>query len=248
MGRASSAGSGALSGGATGFGVGGIPGAIVGGIGGGLLGFFTGGDDEPEGYDVDNPEHQYRNLLRLNAGNLRADATGLKRTGSSVSTPAVNYLSDILSNNPAAILDATKQERGRVIDQYDTARRAIANFGPRGGGSTSVLAESRFGQAEALSDITSSARRDAVSAAGTLGMQLTALGLTADQLASADLNAVIRAILAREGVGIQGSAEARAQGEGTGELIGEVLGSIFNRTGTDSGGGGGAAAGGTISI
>ncbi len=223
-----------VGGAATGFSIGGVPGALA----GGALGFlFGGGDDDPEGYSVDNPEHQMRNLLRLNAGNLRDDATGLKRTGTAVATPAANYLQDVLSSNPAAILDATKQERGRVIDQYDTARRAIANFGPRGGGSTSVLAESRFQQAESLSDITSSARRDAVSAAGELGVRLTALGLNADQLASADLNSVIRAILAREGVGIAGQELGLQKGEATGSLVGEILSGVFNR---GSSGGGGA--------
>lgn len=230
MGRGSSALSGAASGAAIGS-YAGPWGTAAGAAIGGIYGWFSGGDDEPEGYSEDNPEHAYRNLLRLNAGNLRADATGLKRTGSATTTPATKYLQDVLSSNPGAILDATKQERGRVIDQYDTARRAIANFGPRGGGTTSTLAESRFQQAEALSDVTSSARRDAVSAAGDLGTRLTALGLSADQLASADLNSVIRAILAREGVGIQGSAEARAQGEGQGQLLGEILGGIFNNGG-----------------
>ncbi len=203
-------------------------------VGAGLGFLFGGGDDDPEGFSKDNPEHQFRNLLRLNAGNLRRDATGTKRTGQAVTTPAVNYLTDILSSNPAAVMDATRQERGRVIDQYDTARRAIANFGPRGGGTTSTLAESRFQQAESLADITSTARRDAVSQAGELGTRLTALGLTADQLASADISAVISAILQREGVGVQGQYLGLEKGEATGQLIGEVLGGIFNR---DSGGG-----------
>lgn len=209
-------------------------------VGAGLGFLFGGGGDDPEGFDPDNPEHQFRNMLRLNAGNLRRDATESKRMGQAVTTPAVKYLTDILSSNPAAILDATRQERGRVIDQYDTARRAIANFGPRGGGSTSTLAESRFDQAESLADITSSARRDAVSAAGDLGTRLTALGLTADQLASADINTVIRAILAREGIGIQGQQLGLEKGEATGELIGQVLGGIFNRgdSSTDIGGSG----------
>jgi hypothetical protein len=226
MGRLGGAAGGAATGAKIGSVIPGI-GTAIGGVIGGGLGFLFGGDDDPKGYDEDNPEHQFRNLLRMSAGNLRRDATGSKRMGQAVTTPAVNYLTDVLSSNPAAILDATRQERGRVIDQYDTARRAIANFGPRGGGTTSTLAESRFDQAESLADITSSARRDAVSAAGDLGTRLTALGLTADQLASADINAVIRAILAREGVGVQGQYLGLEKGEGTGELIGEILGGIF---------------------
>ncbi len=229
MGRLGSGASGATSGAGTGFAIGGIPGAIVGG-GLGFLGGFLGGGDDPEGFSTDNPEHQFRNLLRLNAGNLRGDATDLKRTGTAVATPAAKYLTDILSSNPAAVMDATRQERGRVIDQYDTARRAIANFGPRGGGSTSTLAESRFQQAESLADITSTARRDAVSQAGELGVRLTALGLNADQLASADINTVIRAILAREGVGVQGQKLGLEKGEATGQLIGQVLEGIFDQS------------------
>ena len=203
------------------------------GAGLGFLGGFFGGGDDPEGYSKDNPEHEFRNLLRLNAGNLRRDATGTKRMGQAVTTPAVNYLTDVLSSNPAAVMDATRQERGRVIDQYDTARRAIANFGPRGGGSTSTLAESRFKQAESLADITSTARRDAVTQAGALGTRLTALGLNADQLASADINTVIRAILLREGLGVQGQELGLEKGEATGALIGQVLEGIFDKAGGD---------------
>ncbi len=227
MGRLGGAASGAAAGSAFG------PWGTAAGAGLGFL--FGGGDDDPEGFDPDNPEHQFRNLLRTNAANLRRDATGMKRTGQAVTTPAVKYLTDVLSSNPAAILDATRQERGRVIDQYDTARRAIANFGPRGGGSTSTLAESRFEQAESLADITSSARRDAVSAAGDLGTRLMALGLTADQLASADINTVIRAILSREGLGVQGQQLGLEKGEAIGALIGQVLEGTFGQGDEDSG-------------
>lgn len=229
MARLGSGARGAAGGAGAGFTIGGPWGAAA-GAGLGFLGGFFGGDDDPEGFSTDNPEHQFRNLLRLNAGNLRRDATGMKRTGQAVTTPAVNYLTDVLSSNPAAVMDATRQERGRVIDQYDTARRAIANFGPRGGGSTSTLAESRFQQAESLADITSTARRDAVSQAGELGVRLQALGLNADQLASADINTVIRAILAREGLGVEGQELGLKKGEATGQLIGQVLEGIFEKS------------------
>ena len=154
--------------------------------------------------------------------------------------PALQYLQALTGNNPAALMEATRAERGTVMDQYDAARKAIANFGPRGGGTTSTLAQSRFDQAESLSDITSTARRNAVASESQLGVSLAGLGLTAQDLATRDISEVVQAVLAREGLNVQ----QRGQNMGLLGDIGQTIGTLVGIwMGRDSGGGSNQPAG-----
>src|SRR5262245_54209632 len=127
--------SGALKGAATGAGIGGTFGGPIGaGIGagvGGLIGLFKGKKKKPaDTTDPNAPE----NLLKSQAGDLSKTGDVLGQEGASALNPALNYFKGQLSSNPQELLAATAPERGRVIDQYDTARQAIGEFGPRGGG------------------------------------------------------------------------------------------------------------------
>ncbi len=232
---------GAASGAATGAQIGsfipGIGNLIGGGIGalfGGLFG--GGGDDKPK----TNPEDPYTKILTDSAQEHQAQGRELSNLGSSDLAPVVKYFKDLASGNPAAVMDATRQERGRVIDQYDTARRAISNFGPRGGGAVSANAQSQFAQAESLADTTSAARHSAMGGAAALGTSLTGLALSADQLASADLNTVINSVLAREGLASQRRGQNMALAGDIGETVGGLIGIALGR---DSGGGGGGGGG-----
>ena len=109
------------------------------------------------------------------------------------------------------------------------ARQVIGEFGPRGGGSNAALAESRFAQASDLSNLTVQARRDAVGQSAQLGSQLTGLGLSADQLASADLNTVVRAILEQKGLDITKSGHNKQLAGGLAEGLGTLLGLFLTR-------------------
>ena len=209
-----------------------IPGAAA--AGGFAAGRAGKGDKSP----VEVP---FLNQLTQSAQAQRSQGTELRTLGTEAIGPALKYLSDLVGADPQALMDATRQERGRVIDQYDTARRAISQFGPRGGGTTSALAESRFAQAESLADITSSARRDAVSNLSQLGPQLTALGLTADQLASQDINSIINAVLTREGFDVQKRGQNMEAASAAGEAAATLLGIWLTRDKGKTGGTGGTA-------
>lgn len=227
MGRASSAISGATTGASLGSFIPGIGTAIGAGIGG-LGGFLFGGGDEDEQPKPDDPEE----LLKANAGRLRDKSLDLSAKGSEALGPVLAYFKKLMGDDPSAILEATAPERGRVIDQYDTARKAVSQFAPRGGGASSAVAQSYFSQANQLSDITSSARRDAFNGSAQLGTTLTGLGMSADQLEAADLNTIINALVAKRG------QNAGALGSGA-EALGTILGLILTK-GSGGGGGGGA--------
>jgi len=196
-----------------------IPAGIA--IAGALAGKKKGGDKDDA---VINP---YLDDLSKGAQGLRQQGQDLNLQGSEALAPALQYLRQILSTNPNEVMAATAPERGRVIDQYDAARRAIGEFGPRGGGTTSALAESRISEAGALGDILSTGRREAFGQAAQLGTTMTGLGLTADQLASADIEKIIDAILTREGFDVQKRGQTMQMWSSIGQAAGYAAGAAF---------------------
>jgi hypothetical protein len=227
-GGALGAGSGALAGAEIGSIVPGIGtgiGAGVGAIAGGLMGLFKKKPGAAAPLSVD----PYTALLAKNAAGATAEGQATSAEGDTALSPAMNYLKSILSGDPSAMLAATQPERGRVIDQYDTARRNTAAFGPRGGGTTGALAGSRFQQASSLSDITSGARRDAVKSETELGVNLKQLGLSQEALATQDLGTVINSILSTQELGIQKRGQTTAMLGGFGEAAGSIIGAYLTR-------------------
>lgn len=186
-------------------------------------------NDTPAGPNTANvtaqhPEDPYTALLKQQATGAQATGQQMTATGSEALGPVLQYFRSLMSSDPQAMLQATQPERGRVIDQYDAARKAIANFGPRGGGTTSTLAQSRFDQAESLGDLTSGVRRSAAGSVAEIGTSLAGLGLTAQDLASRDLNTVINSVMAREGLNMQRRGQNMQMIGDIGETIGTLIG------------------------
>lgn len=141
----------------------------------------------------------------------------------------VDYYSKLLTGNADAIAQATQPERARVIDQYDTARDAIAKFSPRGGGTTSASAYSRIAEANELADVTGRARQGAAPALAQIGQAEQGLGLSAAQLQSSDLTTLIQKTLAERGLDLQSRGQNLATVSGLGETLGTILGMILTR-------------------
>lgn len=226
--------SGAATGAATGAGIGSIIpgiGTLIGGGIGGLIGLFKGGSDStpstPATDDLTNA------ITGLKDASSTVGKQGAQLTGGATDqlAPILNYFKQLTGNNPSAILDATKPDRGRVIDQYDSARRAISNFAPRGGASSDALASSYTSEANQLSDITSTARSTAIGQSASLGTTLEGLGLSAEQLQGADLNTVVNAILGQKGLDLQASGQNKQLAAGLSEGLGMLLGLFLTRDG-----------------
>lgn len=174
--------------------------------------------------------------LRDHAMRLGARGAQLGEQGTTTTQPVLDYYGKLLSGDANALAEATQPERGRVLDQYDTARRAMAQFAPRGGGTTSAVAQSYTQQAQQLADITSTARRSAAELFASLGPQLASLGLTAEQLEAADLNTIINAALNREYLQTSSDLQRRGQNLGLAGGIGEAAGSLLGLYLTRKGG------------
>jgi hypothetical protein len=177
--------------------------------------------------DGENPEDSFTDLLNRSSQDLRGVGSDLRGQGNEAIGPILSYLKDIYGSNPSAAMDATRADRGRVIDQYDTARKAISQFGPRGGGTTSALAQSQISEGTDLNEILSGARNEARGMTAQLGTSLTGLGLSADQLASMDLNSIIGAILRREGFDVERRGQNMGAWAGIGEAVGTILASKY---------------------
>lgn len=165
-------------------------------------------------------------LQNLSASSVSSKNQAKDFEGLSAETlgPVLKYFKTLIGGDEGALMSATTPERARVIDQYDTARKAISEFGPRGGGTNATLAGSRFQEASDLAGITSQARTNAVSGAANLGMGLTQAGLSSEQLANQDLGAILSGILGKESLDVQ----KRGQNAGVLGSFGEALGSIFS--------------------
>lgn len=206
------------------------------GRGKGKGGAEKGVDDRMGGLD-----EQTQQLLKGNVERMRGQGAQMQQQGAEALSPVLAYFKQLMSGDPAAMLQATQPERGKVIDQYDAARKSIAQFAPRGGGQGAAIAGSYVQQAQQLSDITSTARQGAVTGLAQLGPQLQALGLSADQVASMDLSTLINAVLARESMGITKRGQTFGMWGDIGTGVGSLLGQWLGRGGGGSGGGGGGA-------
>lgn len=215
--------------------------ALAGGIGD-LIG---GGADDPR-----SPTDPSRAALQSVIGDLqqtsrasRAKGTELSGIGADTLAPVLQYFQSLIGGDPQALLQATRPERSRVMDQYDAARLAVSQSSPRGGGTNAVLAQSRFAEASDVANLTATARRDATTQAANLGTTLTGLGLSADQLASQDLGTVLNGLLAAEGIDVsRAGLDLTKRGQnmqtatGIGEALGTLLGLMLTRQQTSTGG------------
>lgn len=156
-------------------------------------------------------------------GDLKGDAASARDLSKSIGIqgldllgPASDYLKAILSGDRTAVMQATAPERRRVIDQYSAAKKAIAEFTPRGGGQAGSMNALQAQEAGDLSTIGSGARTKAIDTATGTGTQLEGLGLSAKALASGDLGQILQALTAKEG---QNAQSAAAFGQGVGQLL-----------------------------
>lgn len=245
--------SGAASGAALGSiipGIGNLGGALIGGIAGGLFshgakkagsGSTTTGTTNPDG-TIDAITKTIGG--RADANTKRADA--LATEGDDALGQVTNYFKQLTSGDPAAIQQATMPQRARVIDQYDTARDAIAKFGGRSGGATSASAMSRISEADKISDITAGAQSEGADKLAQIGLGTDQLALSHEQLASTDLNSIIAAMLNKESLDVTKSGQKSQSAAGLAQGIGQLLGLFLTRG--KSGGSGFGTGGRTPSV
>lgn len=127
--------------------------------------------------------NEFKDATKQSADKLSALADQLTKAGADLTgdgkqalLPVLQHLIALTGADPAALFQATQPERSRVMDQYDTARKAI-QFLPRGGGQASATMDAGAKEASDISTIIANARNGAFGQLGTLGSGLLTTGL-----------------------------------------------------------------------
>jgi hypothetical protein len=160
-------------------------------------------------------------------GNLKTNASEASALGKQFGAqsadlfqPVADYLKKVTSGNRQDVLAATMPERRRVIDQYATAKKAIAEFTPRGGGQAAAGAALQGKEASDLATTTAEARQQAFGQEGNLATAAAQLGISEQSLASGDLNSILNALNTQNQ---QHAQSAGALGSALGTLAGFLL-------------------------
>jgi hypothetical protein len=177
------------------------------GVGGGALPLLFGGEDKKQGRTIQD--------LLSSANQSQALSKDLTGQGSEMFRDVIPYIKDLAGGDRQAILQATMPERRRVMDQYDTALKSIAEFSPRSGGTAASMNQIRAQEGQDLATIGSQKRDEGVKMGSDMAQALSQLGLNATQLGDSNLRAIADIQ--------QKQAEQKSQGLGG---LGQALGTI----------------------
>lgn len=186
----------------------------------------SGGDSSADGFDwgglggiaapfvasLFGPKNQFSGKLEDTANKALTLGTDDKAAGKNALAPVLKYLTAIAGGDPSAVLEATAPQRARVLDQYDTARKAITQQ-PRGGGQASGALKLEASKASDLATTASSARSEGVKELGAIGTNLNAQGA---QEQETGITAAMNAFKSL-------SADKQQSNEGIGKAIGAAI-------------------------
>lgn len=110
---------------------------------------------------------QQANVNAVNAG-----ANASEAMSQNALRPSLGYYNRLLSGDRTEGMRAIAPEVGTILDQYDTARKTVAQNQGRGGGQTRLLAMLPFQKQGTIQNLLFGARRDAAEKLAGLGTTL----------------------------------------------------------------------------
>jgi hypothetical protein len=177
-------------------------------------------------FSLFGPKNKEEEAAKGSAADLQGFATslfgqgqGMTAQGQGAMAPVLKYLMAVAGGDPTALFEATQPERARVLDQYDTAKKAM-EFAPRGGGRASSTLDLEARKASDLSSMTAEARRSGVRDLATVGGGLIAEGGRAQSSAA---NAMEHALAGFQGLSAQTAQKHAALGSSIGKTIATAL-------------------------
>ena len=188
-------------------------GAAIGGGVGFLKGLLTG---KPKATELDKSLAQANQRANISFGQRERALS-----------PALGFNEKLLSGDPATAAGAIAPEANTILSQYDTARKAVQQNAPRGGGATRQMANIPFAASGKIANLFNAARRGSADALSQLFSTLSgeSLGYKREEI-SGRLGQEQNAIDKQKQQFLQGSA------------LGKGFGSIFSKMLTGGGGGG----------
>lgn len=194
-------------------------------IGGALLG----------GHKSSSENTALQGLSDLTNVEAQAGQQGLKWAGPELRSAtgdlgAVSkFLTPLVAGNRTAAMQAAAPQVNSILSQYDTAKKSISEFSPRGGGTNSQLANMPFQESGAITNLLAGERTNA-------SQSLANLGGTEGALASSLLPRDSGAGSSLLNYALGNKAQQGQMWGSIGTSLGTLLGGMFN----NSGGGGGS--------
>lgn len=173
-------------------------------------------------------------LAQLGIGNLSAGAQTLQQP--------LNYYSGILSGDRQQALETVAPEVNTILGQYDTAKKAVSEYAPRGGGTATTMANAPYALSGQITNLLNTVRPQAAQATTGIGQFLDTLGTTQTGQSEGLINANVLAQLAKTG---QQSQYAGLLGGALGGILPSLLG-LIPHAGTPGATGGAGGATGTV--
>ena len=163
--------------------------------------------------------------------NINSSADAAKTftgAGEGATGTAQNYFTSLLGNRSQA-LDAASPEVSTVMDQFDSAHKAAAEFNPRGGGRATLNAQKPYQMAGVVGKLLSASRNNAASTLGNLGINEEGLGVSATNAGTTAASDLGKNELDYQK---QKASEYGSIGSGIGGILGKL---IANKGGGGSG-------------
>jgi len=215
--------------------VGGVSGAI--GLGGSILGSIFGNRKSNLEKEISNKINpSMENLLNW-AGEANRQQGLYSPLADSDTSKASNFYGGILSPNGSGALNTLLGgARGGVMANYQAQKNNNATFGPRGGGRTSQNADFGFAQNRDLMNLVANARNGAAQGLLASGGQAGQQALGYGNLASQNIENILRAAIPGQSQLAGQRAQSGAQWGDIGGQIGDILGPILGGLGKGRGG------------
>ena len=145
------------------------------------------------------PKNQFQGQTADLASQLQKMSTGIGAQGQKTAgqgTDALSgilkYFQDLAGGDPNAVLSAAGPDRARIIDQYDTAKKALSTA-PRGGGATSAALNLETRKAGDLATATQTARASGAAGATQIGSTLLNAGTQQEGQAITGIDSALKA-------------------------------------------------------
>lgn len=133
------------------------------------------------------------------------------------------FFRKLLSGDRTETTQALSPEIQAVKDQYDSTKRSISEYGPRGGGQVAAIGQASEKEAGRIGGLFSTARSRGAAGLGQVGQVLGQLGLGGLNLASSSLGDILHTLVAEQGVEAGVSERKSAALGGLGSLIGSLI-------------------------
>ncbi len=147
-------------------------------------------------------------LAQLGIGSLGA--------GSQVMQQPLNYYSGILGGDRQSMMETVAPEVNTILGQYDTAKRAVAENAPRGGGANTTQANAPYALSGEITNLLNTVRPQAAAATTDIGKFLSTLGTTETGQAG---NLINQNAWTQLGKGQQQAGMAGALGKAIGSIL-----------------------------